>query len=458
MRWLLVSHHLPPRHRAGVEVHTLALAHALRAAGEDVHLCATDDDPLLEPFTLRRETLEGIPVHWLAHPRRAPSPEATLGTAREEEAFGSVLRAVRPEVVHFQHLMYIGLDAARLARASGAVTLLTLHEYWMLCARNGQMCRADGALCARAEPDVCARCLAAHRFGRGAAEWHVARAAARLAQWSGWDAFPLLKRLQRASRGRASAVEASSTMTAFLQVRRERMAAALASMQRILCPSGFLRDMFAREFPELTELMLSWPNGVAANPQGRGELTSSRRIFGRPLRVGFMGTLTPLKGADVLLRAAGLLPAGAVQVVLFGSMNHEPAWVAELGQMSQGDVTFAGAFTGPPSEALARMDVLVVPSRWYENAPFVITEAFAAGVPVVCSDIGGMREMVRHEVDGLHFSTGDHRALATQLRRLVTEEGLLARLAGGILQQRTLQAEAQDAMALAHGLAARSTR
>ncbi len=458
MRWLLVAHHLPPRHRAGVEVHTLAFAEALRAAGEDVHLYATDDDPLREPFTLRTETLVGLPVHLLAHPRLAPEPLATLGTAREEEAFRDVLASVQPEVVHFQHLMYVGLDAARLARASGAATMLTLYEYWMLCARNGQMIREDGALCAQAEDATCAACLGSHRFGRGAVEWRLVRAAAEVAAWSGWDVFPLLKRWQAGIRGGAAPARQPHALTAFLRMRRQRMEEALTSMQRILCPSAFLRDMFLRAFPQLETRLIVWPNGVVSNPRDGGTLSAAHCTLQRPLRVGFMGTVTPQKGADVLLRAVGELPAGAVQVVLFGSVSHEPSFVADLARLSKGDVTFAGAFTGPPSEALARMDVLVVPSRWYENAPFVITEAFAAGVPVVCSDIGGMREMVRHEVDGLHFSKGDAHALATQLHRLATEDGLLQRLAAGIDVQRSLRTEVRDAITLARGLVARSSR
>ena len=57
--------------------------------------------------------------------------------------------------------------------------------------------------------------------------------------------------------------------------------------------------------------------------------------------------------------------------------------------------------------ALAELDVLGVPSIWIENAPFVIREAFAAGLPVVASNLGGMAERVRHEVNGLLFRPGD---------------------------------------------------
>ena len=56
---------------------------------------------------------------------------------------------------------------------------------------------------------------------------------------------------------------------------------------------------------------------------------------------------------------------------------------------------------------MAEIDWVVVPSIWWENSPLVIQEAFLHGRPVICSDIGGMAEKVRHGVDGLHFRVGD---------------------------------------------------
>jgi glycosyltransferase involved in cell wall biosynthesis len=92
--------------------------------------------------------------------------------------------------------------------------------------------------------------------------------------------------------------------------------------------------------------------------------------------------------------------------------------------------------------ALADLDLLVVPSVWEENAPFVIREALSLGVPVVASDLGGMAEMVEHGRNGLLFPPGDARALARALRRLVDEPLLLDRLRAGIGPVRSLEEDA----------------
>jgi GT2 family glycosyltransferase len=91
---------------------------------------------------------------------------------------------------------------------------------------------------------------------------------------------------------------------------------------------------------------------------------------------------------------------------------------------------------------LEDIDVLVVPSTWIENAPFIIREAFAAGVPVIASNLGGMAEMVRDGVDGLLFPAGDPAALAAAVRRLIDEPDLLARLRAGIRRPMAIEQDA----------------
>jgi glycosyltransferase involved in cell wall biosynthesis len=79
-----------------------------------------------------------------------------------------------------------------------------------------------------------------------------------------------------------------------------------------------------------------------------------------------------------------------------------------------------------------------VPSRWYENAPGVIFEAFAAGLPVVATDLGGMSEFVRHGENGLLFPLDDAGELARLLRRLAEEPGLLRKLREGVPPVKTV--------------------
>ena len=77
---------------------------------------------------------------------------------------------------------------------------------------------------------------------------------------------------------------------------------------------------------------------------------------------------------------------------------------------------------------------LIVPSVWYEVCPKTILEAFAKGIPVLGSRLGGMVELIDENVNGLLFEPGDIGSLATVARRIENDSGLVDRLRQGARQ------------------------
>jgi glycosyltransferase involved in cell wall biosynthesis len=84
------------------------------------------------------------------------------------------------------------------------------------------------------------------------------------------------------------------------------------------------------------------------------------------------------------------------------------------------------------AEAFAHMDVLLVPSIWFEKSSLVTLEAFLFGVPVVASDIGPLCEIVSDGRSGLLVKVGDAGDLRAKIERLVKDRGELARLAANL--------------------------
>jgi glycosyltransferase involved in cell wall biosynthesis len=149
------------------------------------------------------------------------------------------------------------------------------------------------------------------------------------------------------------------------------------------------------------------------------------------LILGYLGQLAPHKGVGVLIDAVRRLTDARIHVRIYGDPASHGGHGADLVRRARGDrrLEFCGPYRHEQVyELLASLDAVVVPSIWFENAPFVIQEAQAAGVPVLASRLGGMRELVSDEVDGLLFEAGDAVDLERQLQRLLTEPGLLERL------------------------------
>ncbi len=156
------------------------------------------------------------------------------------------------------------------------------------------------------------------------------------------------------------------------------------------------------------------PNGVTV-PDG-GAPPARVRAPGEPLEIVFVGQALDRKGLPILLRAfealRGHVPA---RLTIVGASESE---VAPL-LVDRAGVTVLGRVSDAEKRAaLGAADVLAAPSLGGESFGMVLTESFAAGTPVVASDIAGYRDVVRHGVDGLLVPRGDATVLAETLRDL----------------------------------------
>jgi len=146
---------------------------------------------------------------------------------------------------------------------------------------------------------------------------------------------------------------------------------------------------------------------------------------GDHIRFGFIGNLSPHKGTHVLINAFKSLNSKAASLLIFGT--GEKAYQEKLVEMSRGaNVMFMGAFQAIElGRVFKQIDVLVTPSICYENYPFVISEAFASLVPVIASNLGGMAERIQDNINGYLFKAGDPCDLATKLRQVINDPGML---------------------------------
>jgi phosphatidyl-myo-inositol alpha-mannosyltransferase len=167
------------------------------------------------------------------------------------------------------------------------------------------------------------------------------------------------------------------------------------------------------------------PNGVDVP----AEFERTPRDPDAPLRLVFVGQAVERKGLPVLLRAFEALREHVpVELVVVGADREEVdpllldggEGVAVLGKASDED----------KHAALASADLLVAPSLGGESFGMVLTEGFAAGTPVVASDIPGYRDVVRDGVDGVLFPRGDATALAQTLRDLAVDPERRQAMAG----------------------------
>jgi glycosyltransferase involved in cell wall biosynthesis len=129
--------------------------------------------------------------------------------------------------------------------------------------------------------------------------------------------------------------------------------------------------------------------------------------------VAFSGRMSAEKGVDTLLDAARQLPDIPMRLAGDGPALAQlqasaPANARLLGRLQSGEMQ--------PFYRQARF--LVVPSKWFEGCPLVISEAMSNGLPVIASRIGGLGELVEDGVTGLLFEPGNTAELTAKIKQL----------------------------------------
>jgi glycosyltransferase involved in cell wall biosynthesis len=191
---------------------------------------------------------------------------------------------------------------------------------------------------------------------------------------------------------------------------------AYGSVARFICPSRFMADKMteARVFPDRLRWIPHFVDGDmvrAAGVPGRGVVSAGR--------------LSPEKGVDVLVEAAALMgPDLPVHIAGDGPAASE---LRALAADRAPWIRFHGRLPREELHGLMRSSaVFALPSRWYENQPMIVLEAFACGVPVVGTALGGTPELISPGVDGALVPADDPAALAAALTEVAEPQSAAA--------------------------------
>jgi glycosyltransferase involved in cell wall biosynthesis len=433
MRVALVLHAFPPVSRTGVETYSEALARALAGQGHEVHVFAPRREERQAYLSQTTEERGSYRVTWLALDRDPDSPELRRARPGVAAAFARFLERERPEVVHFQHLIKLGPGLVDEARERGIATVFTAHDAFAV-SNDYTLLAPDLSPLAPGDVEAAARCEQA----RGILDEAFTAHDGFLPPGSGDEA--LRARLEQVLHGACADETDLARRVASLRLERDERLSALSRCDRVEAPTAWLAELLRAN---------GLRKRIARRPCGHdiGALCDAAPVeagHAGPLRALFLGGLYEHKGAHVLLEAAAEL-GGEVEVLLRGCTGS-----SEYGRRLARRAAEVGAELGGPFERaelrglLEAADVVVVPSLWPENAPFVIREAFAAGRPVIASDSAPLRESVRSGTDGVLLPPGDSQALAACLRELASDRGALARLVSGVRAPKGIELDARE--------------
>jgi len=285
----------------------------------------------------------------------------------------SLIDTFRPDLAHFHNTFpLISLSAYLVCRESSVPVVQTLHNYRYSCAaathfRGGKTCEA----CSKFNPlpSVINQCYRSSLLG--------------------------------------------STAVALMMFRNDLEGIFRSCVTRFVVMTEFALRRLERFGVEPGRIVIK-PNFVPF-----GALTQQpRQSF-----FLFAGRLSDEKGLWVLLDAWRKLPDVTLKIVGDGPLGPT---LKEVCRTERLNIEFLGMQTRASVDGLMReASALVFPSLWFECMPLTILEAWAAGAPVIASDVGAMSEMITHGENGLLFTVGDSNDLVEKVRS-VANDRLLA--------------------------------
>lgn len=285
-------------------------------------------------------------------------------SSKTRREFAAILKQERPDIVHVHNtFMVISPSIYYACGEEGVPVVQTLHNFRLLCPAADFF--RDGAICSECVDQT------------------------------------LLRGLVHGCYRSRSATASVTLMLAF----HRALDTWRALVTRFIALTEFARSRFvAAGFP--ADRFVVKPNFADPDP-GERQGTGGYALF--------VGRLVENKGLGTLLNAWKELRAQCpLQIV--GDGPERPALEAQVPELQLSRVNFRGRLgSSAVIEAMKGARFLLVPSTWYEGFPMCIAESFACGIPVLCSKLGAMAEIVEDHVTGLHFHRADPQDLARKV-------------------------------------------
>jgi glycosyltransferase involved in cell wall biosynthesis len=437
LKILHVTYAFPPEPPGGTDLYVQSLCTYLTRLGVTTVIAAPGSHE--HPYSVGG--LRGRSFHQ----HDGSNPEDLYdGNSRSLAAFARILDEEGPDVVHL-HVLTSACPPQLLAEAKrrNIATVFTLHTPTVTCQRGTLLHLGKEPCTERVDVNTCTSCaldalglpqVAARALGAvpPAAGELLGKCGLRGDRWTTLRMSNLVHRRQ-------------VTLASFFQD-VDRFVALSPWVENVLRVNGVPESKIVRS-----------AHGVRLSVSRRAVWP---RAFDHRLRLVHFGRVDATKGLAVLIAAVRALPDLPLELDLFAVVL-DRAGQSVLEQLQSAAAGDARIRFLPPlhnDEVLVRVadyHMVVVPSQWMETGPLTVLEAFAAGVPVLGSDLGGIAEKVTDGVNGLLVRPFDSvAAWSATLKRAVQDSALLPALQRGVRPPRPALAVAEDMRGLYASLVA----
>ncbi|KKM40533.1 hypothetical protein LCGC14_1563750 [marine sediment metagenome] len=371
--------------RGGAETYVFNLSDLLEKEGHEVIPFSMDDNqnmssPYSEYFVKNIDYVDSLDKFSITTGARV-----ALRSVYSREAKRNIERLIKdtkPDIAHLNNIHYhLTPSIIRALKKHNVPIIWTLHDYTLICPNTHFLNNGE----------VCERCKRYKYFNA-----------------------PLTK----CKKGSFSA-----SFLACVDSYIHRLMSTYAFVDKFISPSKFLKDKMV-EYGVDEKRITHIPNFI--NTEKIKEIKKEGTVEDNHSFV-FFGRLSAEKGVDTLVQAVSKLKGA--QLLIAGEGPAEKDLQNLSHSLNGSRIDFLGHLkTEEVSALLNKASFVVMPSRWYENFPYSILEAFSFGKPVIGARIGGIPEQIDDGVDGLLFEPGNKDDLRNKINRLIDNPSLVTEM------------------------------
>ncbi len=400
-------HHFLPYQVAGTEMYSFQLAHHLAVAGIETLVII----PNMGSSVTDEYTYKGARVIRYAEDS-VEDRAMIMGNAAPEglSLFVDIIKKEKPSIVHFHELAPgrgINIFHVAAVHELGLPIVLTFHLSSYTCTKGSLIyldkIKCDGIIKIRR----CSECVYESKNITGTRAALLTNMAMGLYH-AGINPVKLNSSIGTAL-GYPFVINKIKQDLLKLSMMAEKIVVLAEWYKRILEQNGVSPDK-----------LVYIKQGLTGKEQNKAHPSPGINL---PLKVVFIGRISALKGVHLLIDAVCRLPEDKISLCIYGQET-EDDYALDCKKRSAGkkNIHWMGMIASEDViDMLAQHHILCLPSTFSEMSPLVIQEAFAAGLPVLASDVYGNAEQIKEGENGWLFRFKDSDHLAEKLAFLIDD-------------------------------------
>lgn len=395
MKILFSVHQFFPYHYTGTERLVLNLSKQMQKIGHQVKVLTygiieSDNYNFQDGFLIKEYHYEGVPVISIRHVNIPAEVSFSIFDEGMEKILSNILETEKFNIIHVCHPMRTG-TIIKVAKKFKIPVILTLTDFWLMCPR-GIASTSQGNLCTGSSDGK--KCIS--------------------------DCYGEL-------------------WSSRIRQRFAMVTHVFSLVSRVVFPTVFLKSMFS-------EKIFSGKSDLIRFGNDYRYVRLNTRLYHEKsdVTLGFLSSFLPHKGVHILIKAFIQADQDNLSLKIYGDPLHEMEYYNQLREESVNHrIEFLGRYRNDDMDTILNdLDVVVLPSLWWENTPLVMLRALAHKVPVIVSDFPGMTEIIHDDENGFVFKPGDCNDLRKILEKIGRNPSLLNTIKNNITYTKRIEEEA----------------